>query len=212
MDIDNKNGIKAVIFDMDGVISDTQVLHSKVETELLGRYGVKITPDEITKKYSGVRTTEFFHDLLKGKSVDIDLLLEEKWGRMINLAKISVPEIEGSINLINSLKEAGFHLAVASASRIDFIKIVLVQLGICDKFDYVVSADEVKNGKPAPDVFLLAAEKLNVKPEECIVIEDGISGMEGAKNAKMKCVGLVSDLRGEYPADILITSLNDFKI
>ena len=72
--------IEGIIFDMDGVISDTQKLHSKVESELLNRYGVKITPEEITLKYSGVRTKEFFDDLLKKTELkyDLDLLMEEK--------------------------------------------------------------------------------------------------------------------------------------
>jgi len=204
--------IKAIIFDMDGVISDTQKLHSKVEAEILNRYGIDITPNEITKKYSGVKTSDFFHDLLKDKYVDVNLLLEEKWKKMINLARENVPEIDGSTNLINLLKEDGFSLAVASASRMEFIKLVLFKLKLEDKFEQVVSADEVKNGKPAPDIFLLAAKKLNKKPEECLVIEDGISGMEGARNAKMKCIGLVQNLNEEYPADILVTDLKQISL
>lgn len=80
---------------MDGVISDTQKLHSKVESELLGRYEVEITPEEITQKYSGCRTRDFFEDILKQqrKEYDLDMLLEEKRNKMQELASISVDEI-----------------------------------------------------------------------------------------------------------------------
>lgn len=201
--------ISAIIFDMDGVISDTQVLHSKVESELLGRCGVNISPEEITKKYSGVKTADFFFDLLKDKNIDIALLLEEKWEKMISSAQENVPAIAGSIDLINELSKNNFPLAVASASRMEFVKLVLHKLGVADKFSEVVSADEVKHGKPAPDIFLLAAERLNKNPVECLVIEDGINGMEAAKRAGMKCIGFVEDLNRKYPTDILVTKLNE---
>lgn len=204
--------INAVIFDMDGVISDTQKLHAEVESELLQRYGITIAPEEITRKYAGVRTADFFNDLLNDKNINIKALLEEKWERMINLARENTLEIKGAINLIASLNSNGFPLAVASASRIDFVKTVLNSLKLNCFFSQVVSAEEVKNGKPAPDVFLLAAEKLGKNPAECLVIEDGRSGMEGAKRAGMKCIGLVDDLSGQYPTEILVVSLSDLTL
>jgi beta-phosphoglucomutase-like phosphatase (HAD superfamily) len=85
-------------------------------------------------------------------------------------------------------------------------------LGIRDYFDAIASAAEVANGKPAPDVFLKAAELLSVEPEHCIVIEDGRSGMIGAHRAGMKCIGLVPNKEyTEWPADLLVTSLSEIK-
>ena len=201
--------IEAVIFDMDGVISDTQKLHAKVESELLLRYGVDLSPDEITRRYAGVKTREFFAELLdeKGLSYDIDVLIEEKWIKMREFTSAPVDCIEGALQLIKSLFDDGYLLAVASASNFDYVNSVLESLNVKDYFSCVVSGDMVKRGKPNPEIFLLAASRLGVNPESCVVIEDGISGMQAARDANMKCIGLVGDKRGSYPAGNLVLSL-----
>jgi len=203
--------IEAIIFDMDGVISDTQKLHSKIESMLLKRYGIEITPEQITRKYSGVRTQDFFEKLLEQQEQEYNLekLMQEKWTRMRNLASISVDPISGSSNLIKTLKENRYKLAVASASNSDYVQAVLKTLKIQNYFNCVVTGDMVSCGKPDPESFLLAASKINTKPENCLVIEDGISGMTAAKRANMKCIGLVENKKGEYPTDYLVTSLSE---
>ncbi len=125
---------------------------------------------------------------------------------MLNLKEGEITPIPGVVELIHKLKEDGFKLAVASASIRPFIKRVLTELNIKQEFDVITSTQDVKRGKPEPDVFLLAAEKLGVKPEHCTVIEDGISRMIAAKKAGMKCIGLIHH-KGEYPADIQVDSL-----
>jgi HAD superfamily hydrolase (TIGR01509 family) len=201
--------IKGIIFDMDGVISDTQKLHSKVEVELLSRYGIKITPSEITAKYSGVRTKDFFDDLLKeqNQEYDLDLLMDEKWSQMKKYASESVHAIDGSIDLIRKLHDANYPLAVASASNLDYVRTVLTTLDVIDHFSYIVSGDMVSKGKPNPESFLLASSKIEIPPEYCLVIEDGVSGMQAAKAGGMKCIGLVQNLEKMYPTNNLVTSL-----
>ncbi len=203
--------IKGIIFDMDGVISDTQKLHSKVEAELLGRYGVKITPSEITTKYSGVRTKEFFEDLLKKhkQEHDLDLLMEEKWSQMERFASESIDTIEGSIELIKRLSSANYPLAVASASNLNYVNTVLKTLRVIDFFSYIVSGDMVSKGKPDPESFLLASSKIKIPPECCLVLEDGISGMQAARTGGMECIGLVENLDKSYPTKNLVTSLSE---
>ncbi len=206
--------VKGIIFDMDGVISDTQKLHSQVEAEILSRYGIKITPSEITAKYSGVRTKEFFDDLLKKQKqeYDLDLLMEEKWSQMEKFASKSVDAIEGSIDLIKRLSVANYSLAVASASNLNYVKTVLKTLGVFNHFSYIVSGDMVKKGKPDPESFLLASSKINVSPDYCLVIEDGVSGMQAAKAGGMKCIGLVKDINQSYPTKNLVTSLSEITL
>ena len=203
--------IKGIIFDMDGVISDTQKLHSKVEAKLLSRYGIKITPSEITTKYSGVRTKEFFDDLLREQKqeYDLDLLMEEKWSQMEKFASESVDAIEGSIDLIRRLCDANYPLAVASASNLNYVRTVLKTLGVIDHFAYIVSGDMVSKGKPNPESFLLASSKIEIPSEYCLVIEDGVSGMQAAKAGGMKCIGLVRNLSKSYPTKNLVTSLSE---
>jgi beta-phosphoglucomutase family hydrolase len=206
--------VKAVIFDMDGVISDTQKLHAEVESKLLARFGVVLSPEEITKRYAGVRTREFFSRLLEeqGAVFDIDQILEEKWEEMAILADDKVEEIPGSIALIKSLKAAKFPLAVASASNLRYVTTVLKKLGVDDAFDSVVSGDMVQKGKPDPESFLLAATNLGISPEQCLVIEDGISGMEAARSAGMYCIGLVHDLTKIYPTANLVSTMEEITL
>ena len=104
-------------------------------------------------------------------------------------------------------------MAIASASRLEFIKKVVDALMLRDFFNVLVSSDEVQNGKPAPDAFLLAAERLGIAPTDCIVIEDGISGMIGAQKAGMKCVGLLSHVRKEdSPADLNVYDMHELSV
>ena len=203
--------IKGIIFDMDGVISDTQKLHAKVESEIFSRYGISLTPEEITNKYAGVKATEFFKEVLDTQNEDYNLsdLINEKWKKMEELASKSVDPIEGSQELIKELFEKGFSISVASASNYKYVEAVLKSLDLIKYFKHIVSGDMVKNGKPDPESFLLAASKMQISPENCLVIEDGRSGMEAAEKANMKCIGLVENKEKDYPTNILVTSLNE---
>ncbi len=201
--------IKAIIFDMDGVISDTQKLHSKVEAELLKRFGIEISTEEITQKYSGVRTKDFFEDLLKIQDQDynLDELMHEKWEKMQALASKAVDPIPGAIELIKRLHAEDYPMAVASASNLNYVQSVLKTLGVFSYFSFVVSGDMVSKGKPDPESFLLAAAKIGVQAKNCLVIEDGTSGMQAAKKGNMHCIGLVKNKQEQYPTQNLVLSL-----
>lgn len=199
----------AVVFDMDGVVSDTQTLHAQVEEKMLRHYGIKITAKKITEKYAGVPDNVCFTEIFKEYKVKVNLdkFIAEKWKKVLSLARKNVSPIEGSIKLINDLKKAKFKLGLASSSPLRFIKLVLSKLKLQHEFNAISSGEEVKRGKPHPDIFLLTAKKLNVRPDLCVAIEDGKSGMVAAKAAKMRCVGLVTTKEGKYPADLIVTSL-----
>lgn len=201
--------VQAVIFDMDGVISDTQKFHETVEIALLRKHGINVTHEEI-ESYTGVSDKEFFEDLFRKHNVyldGVDAVIREKWDMMLELARTGVEPIPGALELINELKNHDLKLGVASASPPEFIKLVLSELGIENLFDAITSSHEVERGKPEPDVFFLTAERLGVSPENCVVIEDGINGMIAAKKAGMKCVALVKDKTKNYPADLIVEDL-----
>lgn len=208
--------IKAIIFDLDGVISDTEELQSSVEVGILKKHGIEMSSGEITEKYAGVSEKEWMEKVLDdcGVSIDISTVVKEKWDRLMSLPKNSILPIAGAPGLINELKSQKFKLGVASASIMKFIEHVLSELQLKDKFDAITSAEEVEFGKPNPAVFLLAAERLRVQPEECVVIEDGINGMKAAKKAGMKCIGLVSKNGASrtYPADLVVNSLKELTV
>ncbi len=131
---------------------------------------------------------------------------------MGKIASQSVEAIYGSQDLIQRLSSANYKLAVASASNLDYVKTVLKTLGVLGYFSYVISGDMVKKGKPDPESFLLALSKIQINPENCFVIEDGVSGMQVAVSCEMKCVGLVEDKDRSYPTKNLVTSLSEITI
>lgn len=205
--------IRAIIFDMDGVISDTQILYSEVESQVLKRYGVTISPKEITKNYAGVSYSRMLPELFARFAVtaNVDVIAQELHDAFDSRsADDEIIPVEGALELIDLLEKQGMILAIASGSRLSFIDHVLTRLGLKDKFRTVTSGYEVVQGKPEPDIFLLAAQRLGVIPEDCVVVEDGVSGMIGAKKAGMKCIGLVKQKdKSLYPADWLVTSLRE---
>jgi len=206
--------IKAIIFDMDGVISDTQRLHASIEISLLKKHGIDISPEELTTNYAGISDKEFFTKIFEvcGVTTDVKDVIKEKWDKMMPLAVNNILPIPGAIKIINDLKEAGFKLGVASSAPIKFIELVLKELGLKDKFQAVTSVEDVEYSKPNPEIFLLTAKKLNVNPKDCVVIEDAESGMIAAKKAGMKCIGLVNKNDEKYHADLLITSLENLTV
>ncbi len=208
--------IKAVIFDMDGVISDSQPIHAGLEELLLKEHGINLSADYLTMNYAGIPDRECARMIFAeyGKEVDLNKFVENKWARILEFAKGRIVAIEGAVDLIEKLKKNNFLLAVASSSIPEFIDLVLSELKVKDKFDVLTSGKEVKLGKPSPDIFLLTARKLGVSPQECLVIEDAEHGVVAAKKAGMKCVWLTNREtlpNNEYRADIIVRSLKELQ-
>lgn len=209
---------KAIIFDMDGVISDTQHIYSSVESSLLKEHGVDIHPDDISHRYSGMKSQEMFGHIFKDSEKtpqEIEDILQERYRRIVYAFEENIFAVPGTLEFLDKVKSSGLLTAVASASRLSIIEKILVTLNIREKFDTIASAQEVEKGKPEPDIFLLAAQRLGCDPATCIVVEDGIHGMVGAKKAGMKCVGLVRSgvhEHGKYPADTIVSNLKDLDL
>lgn len=198
--------MKAIIFDFDGVIADTQEKHAKIESAILERYGIIISPGEITKRFAGVRTEDFLRQLLETKEIKFDIkkIMEEKWERIFDECNKDLKTIPGVEAFIKKADERRIKMAVASASSKEFVQKILLKLNLSEYFEDIVSAYEVEKGKPDPDVFLLAARNLGVEPEYCLVIEDGIHGMNAAKTAGMKCIGLTGNKKAS--ADLIVNN------
>lgn len=203
------NGTQAVIFDMDGVIADTQKIHARVESEVLReRFGLVVHPDEISRRFSGVSGKDMFAALFAeaGRDSPYDQEVSDLIAQRFTDCADEFVGIEGTVARIKSL-HCSLPLAVASASRPSIIDLILTRVGVKRYFRAVASSREVKRGKPAPDVFLLAAQRLNVEPRKCVVVEDGVSGMEAARAAGMRCIALSNDLKRVLPADIIVRDL-----
>lgn len=209
--------IKAVIFDLDGVITRTEAIQSGAESEVFAGVGVQITPKEIISRYSGWKDIEMFQDMAKRHEIKEDIwkLREKKWEIVYQkLSQDSIPVVPGAAALIEKLQKYGYILALASSTNLKFILTILVNLAIKEKFKVIVSGDEVKVGKPNPEIFLSASSKLNVVPQACLVIEDAPSGVKAAKTADMKCIAITTSATRDklQEADLIIDSLDELTI
>jgi HAD superfamily hydrolase (TIGR01509 family) len=209
------NKKRGVLFDLDGVISDTQDMHSQVESEFLRSLDIHIHPDEITARFAGVGDKQMFATVLSeyGMNHPVEEISKEKWKIMSAMvAKHGIKPVPYALELIDNLYKNDFVLAIASGSPLIFIEQVIEALSIRKYFAAYVSAEEVERGKPAPDVFLEAAKRSSIDANECVIIEDGLSGMQAAATAKIPCIGLVKDKSKTYPATLLVSSLKDVTI
>lgn len=206
--------IKAVIFDMDGVITDTQHIHNETNAEVLQSYGIPLTPKDLSK-FAGIPNKKTFADLFKKYNInaDVNKAVSEKWDLIKERTK-TINAIPGALNLIQKLYDNKFKLAIASSSTADFIEHILTSLNIKNFFTVIVNGNEVEKGKPNPDIFLKAAQKLNVKPLNCLVLEDAPAGVKATKNAGMKCIAITTSHKKEQlkQADIIINSFDDLKL
>jgi HAD superfamily hydrolase (TIGR01509 family) len=206
---------KAVIFDMDGVISDTQQLHSESEVETLARFGIKRSAPELSLQYSGVADREMFAEILQFHGAPpslLDEVVEMKWRLFQEKIAQGIPLIPNIERLLADTRLDGYRLAVASGAPRHFIERVISHPLLRESFEAVVSSEEVPRGKPAPDVFLEAARRIRVSPSRCVVIEDGYGGMLGAQKAGMRCIGIVKDATAEWPADRLVSSVGEISL
>jgi len=189
--------IKAVIFDMDGVIVDSEPLWQKMLPLYLRTKGIHFVYNKKTLKLINLhfrgRKQKYITDILRKKFRIPDSyhkILNDRLGILFNLFKHNLRPIAGTIPFIKKLHKAGYPLVLASSSPHQVINYVLRQFNLRNYFRHVVSADDVRLGKPHPDIFLRAAKLLKEKPENILVIEDSISGIQAAHNAGMKCLAL----------------------
>lgn len=204
---------EAVIFDMDGVLIDSEPLHIQLEEEIFKEIGANVSFEE---HISFVGTTShYMWEYVKNKC-NVPLTVEElvemdrkRYIDYISKHDDAVKPIEGVGELVKELYSKKVKLAVASSSPIDVIELVVKRLKLKDYFNELVSGDFVKRSKPYPDIFLYAAEKLNVVPEKCLVVEDSNKGVLAAKSAGMKVVGFINPNSGNQDlrmSDMIIQS------
>jgi len=186
--------LKAVIFDMDGVLIDSEPIYFEVDKQVLKKCGFQANND-ILNAYVGISNPEMWKDLKEKYnlplSVDELLKLQDEIKTQA-LKGIEIKPIDGIKDLLDTLKQNRIIMAVASSSPRCFIETMLKKTKLMEYFTVVVSSEEVKRGKPHPDIFLKTAELLKVKPQECIVIEDSANGVKAALSAGMKCIGYVN--------------------
>ena len=203
---------KAVICDMDGVIVDSMPYHFLAWYEALRPYGISVKCFDVYIR-EGERWQRSLEDFLRGSGISPSKELFKKVfmaRRKLFKNRFKRFVFNGAREFLARLKKKGYILGLVTATTSSGVKEILPK-NIEKLFDHIVTGDHVKKGKPYPEPYLKAAKSLNVKPEECVVIENAPYGITSAKKAGMFCIALTSSLPEEYlkGADVIADSLDD---
>ena len=204
--------IRAVIFDMDGVIVDSEPYSMQALVDELRRHGIDPTEEDLRRSY-GRTITEDFVDYFSrhGVTADVETAVARERVRYYELAAGNLKPFPGVMALIDHLRAQGLRLALASSGDRDKVAFSSRALGLDGVFETVVTGDEIVHGKPHPEIYVMAARGLGVEPGECLAIEDAPNGVRAAKRAGMRCIAVTNsvlreDLQG---ADLIVASLAD---
>lgn len=205
---------QAIIFDMDGVIIDSEPLWKKAIIQIMNNYGYNFNI-EMCNRTKGMRVdevTRFWKEELKA-TFDSDSVAKEIVNEVIRLITDEGKEMDGLEDLLKRAKSKNLKIALASSSSLSIIDTVLTKLNITSYFEVIQSAEKEQYGKPHPAVFISTANNLNVLPSNCLVIEDSLNGVIAGKAAKMKVVAIPEtqekQLNKFVIADQIITSLKE---
>tara|TARA_Y100000590_G_scaffold317424_1_gene359107 strand:- start:672 stop:1316 length:645 start_codon:yes stop_codon:yes gene_type:complete len=205
------NNIKAILFDMDGVVIDSEKLYSQSEKKLLAQYGVKF--DESDWHYIKGCTEKQFYDLVYSKfniNIPRDQLIDK--GRKF-LKTVFTQELEymNGFNEIYSIFKKKFKLALVTSTGPELVNHIDSLLSIYEKFDIVITSKDTTIHKPQPEPYLIAMKRLQLEPNQCIVFEDSIQGIKAGKAAGSYVIALEGSLEKEVltEADLIISSFYD---
>ena len=206
--------IKAVIFDLDGLLIDSEIISYKIYKEMLSEFGHDFSIEEYAQNYSGKTEVKNVTNLIDTYSLPFTI----ETG-LIKVLKIEDKFIEqgidlktGAKELLKYLKDKGFKTAIASSSTKDRALTILKKHNFIEYFNDFVFGDEVEKGKPNPDIFLKACDKLLEKPEECLVLEDSEAGIQAAHSANVPVI-CIPDMKvpSEYYLDMTKVVLNSLE-
>ena len=186
----------AVIFDLDGLLADTEIISLKVYQELLKDFGIPFTEETYSREYSGHREEENVQRFLDTYDLpwNFDQTLEKVYELEARILAKGVNLKKGAKNLLAFLQREGIPIALATSSVESRARMILDSNGILALFDHLVFAKDVKRSKPYPDIFLKACRDLNVLPENCLVLEDSEAGIEAAYRAGIPVI-CIPDLK-----------------
>jgi len=207
--------IKALIFDLDGVIVDTIKYHYLAWKELADELGFFFSKED-NERLKGVSRMRSLDILLEIGGIELDedvkqQLAAQKNERYVGMIKKMTPDeiLPGALSFLTSAKEKAYRIALGSASKNAMT--ILNQINISDLFDAIIDGNKVSKAKPDPEIFLKGAEELNIKPENCVVFEDAAAGVEAAHNGKMFCIGIGTE-ENLGDADIVIPGFENFTV
>ena len=209
---------RGVIFDVDGVLVDSYHTHFRSWQALARETGIRLEEEQFAEGF-GQRSQDVIRKQW-GDRIDDQRVREldrrKEWLYRQEIAR-AFPAMDGAAELIRALARDGFRVAVGSSAPPENVDLVLDRLGVRDVLAGIVTGEDVTRGKPDPEVFVIAAQRAGVLPTRCVVVEDAVQGIEAARAAGMRSVGVVStgrsadDLR-DAGADLVVRSLRELDV
>jgi len=189
--------IKGLIFDLDGTVTLTQQFHAQAFIEVFKNHGLTYTAAD-DARFSGRGAHCTFPEFFKEHGITITEEQTQQYSaekavvydRIIQNAPIEA--VPGVAKFLETQKAKGMKFAMGTGNRIEATDFLLKKVGLREYFPFIITNKDVENSKPAPDIFLKAVEKLGLKPEECIVFEDAVNGVQAAKAGHMHCIALIT--------------------
>jgi HAD superfamily hydrolase (TIGR01509 family) len=208
--------VHAVIFDMDGVLTDSEPLINAAAIAMFGEKGLSVLPEDFLP-FVGMGEDRYIGGVAEkyGFPLDLPEAKRRTYEIYLELVPVQLREFPGARQLVQDCRQARLRIAVASSA--DRIKIVanLKKIGLpLELWDGVVTGEDVVAKKPAPDIFIAAASKLKLPPNECVVVEDAVNGVQAAKAAGMRCVAVAQTFLPErlQQADLVRPTIGDVSV
>jgi sugar-phosphatase len=208
--------VRAVIFDMDGLLIDSEPIWRRTEIAVFGRLGLHLTEEQCMETM-GVRVPDvvrLWYERHPWTGPSVDEVTDEIVNGVIAYVQERGEPQPGVARAFETVRDAGLPAAIASSSSVDLIKAVVERLGLSDSISAICSADDEEAGKPDPAVYLTAARTLGVTPETCLALEDSPNGVLSAKAAGMYCLTVPDPFLADDPrmarADRILHSLDEF--
>ena len=207
--------IQTVIFDMDGVIIDSEPVYFKIDKQMFEELNIAVSFEEHCT-YVGTSSQNMWDAIIKKHRLPDhpEELMRKEYNLYMDylVSAKNLQPIDGVMELINDLHDNNVKLILASSSRMETIDIILKKFKLSDLFIARVSGSELAHSKPHPEIFLRSAQLVRSEPKECIVIEDSKNGVAAAKAAGMKCIGFLNPSSGDQDlksADMIIRSFKE---
>lgn len=214
--VSNSPGVAAVIFDMDGVLTDSEPLINEAAVAMFREKGHQVHPEDFVP-FVGTGEDRYLGGVAERHGIPLDLPEAKRRTYEIYLGLVpqKLRAFPGAVEFVRACRQAGLRIAVASSADRIKIEANLHKIGLPpENWDAVISGEEVVRKKPAPDIFLAAAQKLNVSPSACVVIEDAVNGVAAAKAAAMRCVAVAQTFPAERlaNADLIRNTMLDLSL
>lgn len=194
---------KGVIFDMDGVLLDSEPFIIKAAMRMFAERGLGVQPEDF-HPFTGTGESRFLGGVAEKYNFDFDVERDKTrtYDIYLDIIKGNLQPLAGTGEFIKLCRDKGKKIAVASSADMRKVRGNLEQIQIApETFDIIVVGDDVENKKPSPDIFILAAEKIGLPSCQCLVVEDAINGVEAAKAAGAKCLAITSSFNAEQLRD-----------